>query len=441
MKHLLASAVAGGTLLVCGPTWATNGYFAHGYGTQSKAMAGAGVALSLDSLTPATNPAGVAGLGGRIDAGASLFSPLRGHDVSGTASGACASAQQCTFGVGPQDIDSRNELFVIPHFGWLRVVSPQAVVGISVYGNGGLNTEYRRGSATFGVPQGEVPPGQAVTAPGVFGANDTGVDLTQVFAMFTYARKVNDDLSWGVSPILAAQRFRAKGLGNFAPFSADPQNLSNRGYEDSFGGGVRLGVQGALTSTVRIGASWQSRVYMSEFDHYAGLFAEQGDFDVPSTFTIGAAANLSPTLTAALDVQHIAFSEVDSVGNPLLPNLAQARLGDDGGAGFGWDDVTVIKLGFAVQGAGQRTWRFGYSYADQPIQDTELLFSLLAPAVVEHHFTAGLTQKLTGSNAWSVALMYAPRNSVDGTNPLDPAQRIELEMQQFELELSYSWGR
>ena len=38
---------------------ATNGYFSHGYGTQSKAMAGTGVARSLDTLAPATNPAGL----------------------------------------------------------------------------------------------------------------------------------------------------------------------------------------------------------------------------------------------------------------------------------------------------------------------------------------------------------------------------------------------
>ncbi|MEZ5457414.1 MAG: hypothetical protein R3F04_15110, partial [Lysobacteraceae bacterium] len=44
---------------------ATNGYFSHGYGTQSKAMGGAGVALSLDSLAPATNPAGLLHVGDR----------------------------------------------------------------------------------------------------------------------------------------------------------------------------------------------------------------------------------------------------------------------------------------------------------------------------------------------------------------------------------------
>ena len=49
-------AVAMGAALAS-PVSATNGYFSNGYGTQSKAMGGTGVALSLDSLAPASNPA------------------------------------------------------------------------------------------------------------------------------------------------------------------------------------------------------------------------------------------------------------------------------------------------------------------------------------------------------------------------------------------------
>ncbi len=36
------------------------------------------------------------------------------------------------------------------------------------------------------------------------------------------------------------------------------------------------------------------------------------------------------------------------------------------------------------------------------------------------------------------AAMYAPSNSVDGTNTFDPTQEIEIEMYQYELVLSYN---
>ncbi len=38
---------------------ATNGYFSHGWGTKSKAMAGVAAALPQDTLVSATNPAGM----------------------------------------------------------------------------------------------------------------------------------------------------------------------------------------------------------------------------------------------------------------------------------------------------------------------------------------------------------------------------------------------
>ena len=50
-------------VLAATPALATDGYFSHGYGTHYKGMAGAGVALHLDSLAAATNPAAMAFLG------------------------------------------------------------------------------------------------------------------------------------------------------------------------------------------------------------------------------------------------------------------------------------------------------------------------------------------------------------------------------------------
>ena len=53
---------------------ATNGYFSHGYGVKSQAIAGVGIALPQDGLTAATNPAGTAFTGTRLDVGATCSS-------------------------------------------------------------------------------------------------------------------------------------------------------------------------------------------------------------------------------------------------------------------------------------------------------------------------------------------------------------------------------
>ena len=57
---------------------ATNGYFSNGYGIKSQGIAGIGVALPQDGLAAASNPAGTALVGDRIDVGLSWFTPKRG---------------------------------------------------------------------------------------------------------------------------------------------------------------------------------------------------------------------------------------------------------------------------------------------------------------------------------------------------------------------------
>jgi len=436
-RRLLAAAIA---MAVALPASATNGYFSHGYGTKSKAMAGAGVALSLDTLAPATNPAGLMDASPGFDIGMAYFAPSRGYEIIGAPTGACLNAQQCTFGIGTGSQSSAKSYFLIPHFGWAHKLSDDAAVGIAVYGNGGMNTRYTSGSATFGVPMGTVPPGVSFTAPGTFGNGTAGVDLLQLFVVPTYAHRIGENASIGISPIIAFQSFEARGLGNFAPFSSDPSHLTDNGHDVTNGYGLRVGVQVPFGESVRFGASYQTKIKMGRFKDYAGLFEGNGSFDIPANATIGAAFMVNDDLTIATDVQWIGYSSIDAIANPMFPNLFSAPLGADGGPGFGWDNMTVYKIGASYKTSAESTWRFGYSQGDQPIKSSEVLFSILAPGVVEQHFTVGYTHGNDDGNNWSLSAMYAPSKSVRGVNPLDPAQTIDINMHQFEIEFNYSFG-
>ena len=46
-----------------------------------------------------------------------------------------------------------------------------------------------------------------------------GVDLMQAFLNLTYARKLSDQFSLGASAIFAMQRFEARGVSQFAPYT------------------------------------------------------------------------------------------------------------------------------------------------------------------------------------------------------------------------------
>jgi len=440
---------------------ATNGYFSHGYGTKSKGLAGSGVALSQDAMAAATNPAGMVFVGARLEIGAAIFSPNRKYSVnagSATADGtACLAPGDCPFTIGgtatgsqAQSIESDNDYFLIPHIGLNWMLNSDSSIGVSIYGNGGMNSEYKGGQASF-----QGPTGTSFTGPGTFGGGaaggngDAGVNLTQLFINTTYARKVADKVSLGVSAIAVYQTFNAKGLGNFAGFSADPANLSNKGTDTSTGFGLKIGVHAEVAPGFTIGASYQTEMNMTEFDDYAGLFAEQGDFDIPATYTVGIAWDTSSKTTLTADIQVINYGDVAAIANPIgrltdgscvagaMGGSGSGCLGASNGAGFGWDDMTIIKLGYQWEQNADWIWRVGISNGDQPIPESETLFNILAPAVIETHITGGFTTKLANSEL-SAALMYAPSTSVKGTNPFDQTQQIEIEMSQWELELSWS---
>jgi len=428
IKQALMFALVG----VSAQALATNGYFTHGVGVKDKGMAGAGVAYSKDTLSAATNPAGMIWQGDRQDIGGALFAPMRSYSVTGAPSGGGFN-----IGNGDQSIESENEAFLIPQFGQNWMLDDESAIGLSIYGNGGMNTEYKGGTA--------------IGMPGTFGDGTAGVDLAQLFIATTYSQKISDKASWGISGILVYQTFEAEGLGNFGAFgfSSDPDNLTDNGEDTSTGFGVRLGIQGEVSPGITLGVSYQPEIDMDEFDDYSGLFAEGGDFDIPSTYIIGMAWQISAERVFLVDIQQINYEDVEAVSNSsssLLPGgscsggAGDGCLGGSNGAGFGWQDITVIKLGYEWQADDNWIWRLGYSHSDQPIPGDEVVFNILAPGVIEDHVTFGFTHRIDQNSEWNFAFMYALEEDVKGSNNFEApgAQAIEIEMDQYELAASYS---
>ena len=415
-KRILVAVVAFGVVLAgSAELAATNGYFSTGYGTQSKGVAGAGVAIPTDTFAPALNPAALVFVPNQIDLGVSLFNPNRSYNVSGRPSGFPG-----TFGLAPGAVDSGSRLFAIPGFGGAWKIGRHGTFGVALYGNGGMNTTYHART---------------------FGASPTGVDLSQMFIAPTYARTFGDRHAVGITAVIAYQRFSATGLQAFAPFSSDADCLTNNAHANSFGGGLRVGYLGTLSRYLSVGASYQSRIWMQKFEPYKGLFAQAGAFDVPSSWTVGVAVKPSATLDLLADVQQVRYAEVKSIANTFLPNMMHSALGSDTGAGFGWQDMTTYKFGLQQRVRQDWTWRAGYSYGRQPIRSTEVLFNILAPGVEQHHASVGLSRLVGNGKELSLAVTRAFSNTVTGPNPLDVPgqQQIGLSMNQWDVQVGYTF--
>jgi long-chain fatty acid transport protein len=409
-KALLATAVT--AALVPAAAFATTGYFSHGYGMKAKSMGGVGIALPQDSLAAATNPAGMALIGNRMDLGLDWFRPDRGAEIVGN-----------PMLSGTYDGNGASD-FLIPEFGFNRMLDPNLALGISVYGNGGMNTEY-------------------TTSPfaAIGGSSPAGVDLSQLFIAPTIAWKTGGH-AFGASLNLAYQRFQARGLQPFAMFSSDPANVTDRGYDTSTGWGVRVGWTGQVTPSVTLGATYQTKTQMGKFDKYKGLFAEQGGFDIPENYGVGVAWKAGSGLTLAADVQQINYGDVASVGNPVDCLFTGCQLGADNGAGFGWQNTTVYKIGASYEWSRSLTLRGGYVTLKQPIPASQTLFNIVAPGVVENHVTLGATWQVSNQSELTVGYMHAFENKVNGAGSIPPSMgggEANLRMSQDSLGIAWGW--
>ena len=412
---------------IAGPAWATNGYFPHGYGMKAKGMAGASMGMAQDSLGGATNPASMVFSGSRMDIGLDVFMPSRDAERSGA-------------GVPSLNgkVDSDKGEFFVPEFGYNKMLGNDMSLGVTVYGNGGMNTTYPQGNFNCGAGASNM----------LCGSGELGVDLMQLIVAPTLAYKINPQHAVGVAVLLGYQRFKASGLQafdnapGFPPFTGAPGSVTNNGYDSSTGIGLRLGYQGRITDAFTIGAAYAPKMNMSKFDKYKGLFAESGDFDLPSHYNIGVAFNPSPAWTIAFDVGRINYSDVAAVHNPSLP---VAPLGAANGPGFGWQDINVYKLGVAWSMSDVLTLRAGWNRGDNPITPADVTFNILAPGVVTDHYTGGFTWSMDKESEITGMVMYAPRQTVSGASLFNgfmgagAAGNETIGMSQFSFGLA--WGR
>lgn len=401
---------------------ATDGYFSHGYGIKAKGMAGASTAMAADAMGGANNPASMAFVGNRLDAGLDLFSPRRKVKREGSAGGMLDFS-----------VDSDSTLFAIPEFGYNRAMSPSMTLGVTVYGNGGMNTDFEGGQLNCSAAGG--PP----SANGLCGLGRLGVNLEQLIVAPTLGWKISPDHAIGISPLLGYQKFRVQGVHLFTQLSQSPANVTNLGHDEATGYGVRIGYMGRITPAVTVGATYTSKMNMGEFEGYKGLFADAGGFDMPEHYTLGVAVRPVDGVLVALDYKKIKYSGVGSVGNP---STNQAPLGASGGPGFGWDDVDVFKVGVEYAASPALTVRAGFGRTDNPIQARDVSFNILAPGVVKDHYTLGFTYAISKTAEISGAFMHAKRNEVTGAsffNAFFPGMggNETIEMYQNSLGLAY----
>ena len=407
--------------------FASDGYFSIGYGTKSQGIGGIGIALPQDGLAAAINPAGTAFVPDRADVGLTWFSPDSNAQIDGNTSNAGRVN-------GVYDGNGQSNSF-IPEFGYIKKLDQATTVGVSVYSNGGINTQYANNPYDSGGIYSAYYPYGLVLARG-----SAGISLEQWLVSPSVAYKLNEQNALGLALNFAYQRFSAEGLGMLALSS----NRLTRVTDTSTGWGIRLGWTGQVTPDLTLGATWASKINTSGFSDYSRLFANGGRFDIPENYGAGLAYKFAPAWTFAADISRIKFSSVSPVVNPPPnPDIAYvADLGSPNGVSFGWRDITVVKLGVSYDYTPNVTLRAGYNHSTQAIPDNQTFYNIVAPISVQDHLTLGCTWSISPGGELSVAYTHGFKNAVNGARSI-PAWygggNANISMKDNSFGLAYGW--
>lgn len=328
-------------------------------------MAATGVAYPQDSLATAFNPAGMADVGDRIDAGGFWLHLNQKVQVRGNrlppVNGTFKTSHTANIYAGEGGF---NKEFCFCGF--------NASFGVAVYNRSFLKTTFNR-----------VNP--------LLGRTRAGLEFIHEIVAPTLAFKVGCIHNFGISLNYSVQRLKVNGIQNFQRLSSVPSATTNRGYDYSNGVGFTVGYRCQILPTLSLGVAYTPKGHMRKFHKYRGFVVDHGKFDTPERVAGGIAWRWSPCSTIAFDVENVQWRDIPQLRNPLSPNLFTSRLGLKDGAGFDWRNQTFYRVGIDYDIWDCLTIRAGYRFARQPIKRTQTAANVLTCETVEQFFTCGAT--------------------------------------------------
>ncbi len=307
---------------------------------------------------------------------------------------------------GPGVSDEMEDLLETPvHAYWVKPINEQFVFGLAVNTPYGLTTEWD--ADTFS--------GRFLTTR----ASLVALDIVPSFGL-----KLTDRLSVGaslVTRVSTVELDRAQSTIN--PFTLAAVEIARASLESDVenGFGWQVGLLHKPTDRFSWGFTYRSRLDT----HYNGtanfvqvptgsaafdaLIADRVPFDTgsvidtdikfPDTASLGFAYEVSKNVLVEVDANWAGWNSFDEIvvtfEDDNLDDLVLTQL---------WEEVNNYRLGIRWT-RGEREWRFGYVFDENPIPDETV--GPLLPDSDRNGFTVGWGQK-PGNGGFDFALMYLP---------------------------------
>ncbi|QBR01579.1 OmpP1/FadL family transporter [Paraburkholderia pallida] len=364
----LAVAIAAGMANV---SYAGTGIYTTGYGTREEGMGGVGIATGESALAPATNPAGIAFTGDRLDLGLGLLFLQAGQQLDGT------------------DYHTRGGVTALPELGYVKSISPSLVFGLTSWASGA--------QVSYHDAYGGVPGNSHTFSQGIF------MHLAPTVAYrFGFDGNKNNALS--LSVVGALSTVDIEGV-------QAQSGLPNQGRDWTPGIGFKIGWMSEITSQISIGAFYASKISYAPWHKYSHIFADGGRFDEPAQYGVGIAVRPIPKLLLGFDWIRFMYGSTHVLGNPINFSVP---LGDVNGTGFGLGNTNAYRIGVQYEVNDKLTIRGGFEYTDQILTPQNTAFTFLVPVTPNRTYTIGATYKTGKMSEISFAYAVSPRVQVNG---------------------------
>ncbi len=313
-------------------------------------MGGAGLTIASDPTAAAINPALAGRMGDSAILSVGVFKANVERELAGglaNTTGGKQKSEADTFANGSMGVNIR--------------LDDEKAVNISLYPGGGGATNWAN----------------ARTANGANDGTDSDITWRMFNLQIAMGYNPNPATSIGAGIVLSRATMKTDSLDN--GFGRDA-GLNKT--QTANGIGFQIGGVHDVNDKLSIAGDVHSPVWHERFSGLKSVFISA--VDRPGTIAIGADYKVSPETQVAFDIKRVMNSMVDTIS--MQPQA-------DGG--FGWNDPTILMLGVQHMLADNFQIRAGYNYGKSPIDEEHVFANVLFPAIVEHHFTAGLNVGVT----------------------------------------------
>ena len=391
---ILCKAVAAAVLVVAlsGTALATNGMQLIGIGAVQRSMGGAGSALPVDTFVMTLNPAAISELPAMFDLSVTHFAPDSDYEST-------------DFFVGESDETSSYPSSTIPALGVVFPITETLSLGLTAFGSAGMGVDY---------------------SPGLYGANVyTSFEMMKVVPALSY--KVSDKLSVGVALNLdrAVMGYEAGGG-------------MEHDHDVSFGYGFQVGAYLKPADKWSLSLAYISQEWFDDFEFDTAMGKDKVDLDLPQQLIFGIGYRPTDRLRLAADVKWINWAQTMGRNKPHMPRHDATP--DFQLFNMNWDDQFVFAIGAEYDLVPDR-WkiRAGYNYGNAPLNEAQAFENIAFPALVEHHFTAGVGFCPMEGLWINLGGMYAPEVTYSGSNLNQAIIDYETTLSEYSLDLGISY--